>query len=628
MGWSTLLFAEKEHLCYKVTNKLLCEQFVDRLRQDFCLPEAENTVVNRQRNRLIAALDFGVKGEIADETVGRDACECAGFCTPPVEVPQEGFGAWLKDLYVKRGFLKSVLDATLNKKYLQEMYRETLVQEELKQCVVGIPMPRPILPATQKRPAINRVWEICPSEEEQEEQKAQEEDTIAAAEDEIATNAEEHPPVPKKKSSKSGNAMHAMQCVIGEDYSPILTGIFVNRVSYMGHCRDDYMCFESDYMNQAEPGRTLLEQSPADDPETPTLSVFDLSGNTDRDDDNTFMSRQASKLSRRGSDDSGRKEIVRFKSWGKSPASREYWTHRGIVYAELLKSPSTGMQKIVVIESGISTEPMALKQVQQWFAQHLELTGHNEIDPRKVLEIEDRDGNDMCMFMYSLCCAIGGVLKQDKENTDYHHLKEQCPSGSVCCPKTVETKTSPSVPVPWGPNTIRLLHVLSHGKLKGAPSMDIHHSSQGWASHDPISSSGPSLCVDPAALKDVFPNNEEQAASRSVAKASELRKTEDASNPNVVCRFVCQMDKNSGRRMVRNKPVPCVDGNGRKIDVRVGPVKQGTCVLSSYNVKNLINAHTAMQKEAMDKCAAFALKHLADGRNQLFLCSNCNVVVN
>ena len=158
--------------------------------------------------------------------------------------------------------------------------------------------------------------------------------------------------------------------------------------------------------------------------------------------------------------------------------------------------------------------------------------------------------------------------------------------------------------------------------------MDIHHSSQGWASHDPISSSGPSLCVDPAALKDVFPNNEEQAASRSVAKASELRKTEDASNPNVVCRFVCQMDKNSGRRMVRNKPVPCVDGNGRKIDVRVGPVKQGTCVLSSYNVKNLINAHTAMQKEAMDKCAAFALKHLADGRNQLFLCSNCNVVVN
>jgi hypothetical protein len=30
MGWSSILFGDKEHLCYKVSNKLVCEQFIGK----------------------------------------------------------------------------------------------------------------------------------------------------------------------------------------------------------------------------------------------------------------------------------------------------------------------------------------------------------------------------------------------------------------------------------------------------------------------------------------------------------------------------------------------------------------------------------------------------------------------
>jgi hypothetical protein len=370
MGWSTMLFAEKRLLCYKVTNKLVCEQFIDSLRNQFCLPEVDNTIVNRQRNRLIVALDFGVKGKVADETNARDACECAGFCAPPVNINMEkGYSHWVTDVFTKRGFIKNVIDKTINKKYLQEMYRESIVQEELKKCVVGIPMPRPILPKVTEKAMLTRAW------------------THEHLEQGERMEGEE---------GEDGEDSHEGHCRIGEDYDSTTTGIFVNRVSYMGHCKDDYMCFVSDYMNQAEPGRTLIETTPSDDPDTPTLSVFDLSGETERDDSSMFLINQALKKDK-FQKESG--DLVRFKAWGKSPESREYWTHKGIVYAELIKSPSTGMQKIVVVQSGLPKQHTALKQVQNWFRQHLELTGHNNMDPRKVLEIEDRDGNDMCMFM-------------------------------------------------------------------------------------------------------------------------------------------------------------------------------------------------------------------------------------
>ena len=554
MGWSAVLFAEKRHLCHKVTNKLVCEQFVEKLRREFCLPEASNTIVNRQRNKLIAALDFGVKGVSADETTARDACECSNFCTPNVEIPDGGLASWVSDLWKKQSLMKTVLDKTVNKDYLAEMYRESLVQQDLMQCVSGRPLPRPILPAKLGKPWEKKIW-----------------DTVT----------------PDDK----------MSCKEGDDVEPKLTGIFVNRVSYMGHCVDSKMCFESDYMNQGEPGRTLLETRPEADRDTPTLSVFDLSGEVTRDESNEFQAKQE----RKSRGDSA-KEIVQFRAWGKSPESREYWTHKGVVYAELLKSPSTGMPKIIVVSSGIPKEPNAGAQITQWFKKNWQMTGHNLVDPRRVLEIEDRDGNDMCMFMYSLCCAMGGILKQDKEAADFAHLSQQCPAGTVCCPQTGrDEKAATATPVPWGPNTIRLLHVLSHGKLKGAPPMEMNDPSQGWISNDPISSTGPSMCVDAQALKDVFPDAAVESKSRTV----ERKKAEDGDNPNVICRFECMMKEKGKSRFSISKSAPCTDKSGRKIDVRVGPVPRNQCVLSSFDPSRLMK-NSPMQNAAMQACKRFA----------------------
>lgn len=228
--------------------------------------------------------------------------------------------------------MKTVLDKTINKKYLKEMFRESIVQEELKKCVVGIPMPRPILPSVTEPPMLKRAWT--------------QDNNIGGSSGEEEEEGE----------GGSEGSEGQQQCQIGDDYDSTVTGIFVNRVSYMGHCRDDYMCFESDYMNQAEPGRALIETAPSNDPDTPTLSVFDLSGETERDDSSNFILNQAIK-SRSFKKES---DVVLFKAWGKSPESREYWTHRGIVYAELLKSPSTGMQKIVVVSVHRCVAPMRL----------------------------------------------------------------------------------------------------------------------------------------------------------------------------------------------------------------------------------------------------------------------------
>lgn len=302
--------------------------------------------------------------------------------------------------------------------------------------------------------------------------------------------------------------------------------------------------------------------------------------------------------------------------------------------------------------------------------------------------------------MYSLCCAIGGELKQDSLAMDYPSLKEMCPAGTVCCPltKSTEDNTVESItkessenvlqkadeeterlfktgkitkeerdsilkshseakkeipndvpvikateedgktkdttddtkedttnlldlgsvkgnPVPWTPNTVRLLHVLSHGKMIGAPPMESNDPAQGWLSHDPISKSGPGVCVNVQAFKDVFQTEELMSDSRTVAK----EKAGDAENPFVICRFVCQMhEKRKGFYKIKGKKeVPCTDKSGRMIDVRVGPIKRGHCT-------NTFDPRTSkMSLKAMEMCKKFTLKNFKqEGINK-----NCGVDV-
>jgi hypothetical protein len=726
MGWSAILFAEKKHLCNKVSNKLVCEQFIDHLRREFCLPETQNTVITRQRNRLIAALDFGVKGISSDETTARDACECANFCSPKVDTHQvlkQGMKGFVnKELY-QMGDDKRIVDSVSNQDYLAEMYREELITQELVQCVVGRPLPRAILPIEISSSLTHKVWL--------------------------------QPPSP----------VHT-HCKVNEDYEGTLTGIFINRISYMGHCREDHMCFESDYMNQGEPSRMMLEQKPAIDSSTPTLSIFDMSGDASRDDSDDFQAQQRMKGWKSGEN----ANVVKFKAWGMSPETSKDWTHRGIVYAELLKSPSTGMPKIIVIQSGIPKEPSASAQIAKYFKTHLQLTGRNLIDPRRVLEMEDRDGNDMCMVLYALCCSINGILQQDTNSPDYPALKEMCPAGTICCPVTSPNKLTASTfqfnadddalllqrserseregsevstssarrlvsgrrllkttdagflkkmrsfkkkktekvavdkdaaekaavidqavltetaekerskgeddvlntiperqpfaeeqpseeqpsedgkdgppektpimgpngatlkhsnakrhavhvpptthhPVPWSPFTIRLLHVLSHGKMEGAPPMESNDPAQGWASHDPISRTGPGMCVNKQAFKDAFQNLEALDDSRTAAS----KRVVDEDNPDVICRYVCQMKlKRTGTFAIGSKTTACVDKDGRKLDVRVGPVKKKHCVNNRFNPND-----SRMTKLAMHLCREYTLEH----KDALGIQENCGVDV-
>ena len=288
--------------------------------------------------------------------------------------------------------------------------------------------------------------------------------------------------------------------------------------------------------------------------------------------------------------------------------------------------------------------------------------------------------------MYSLCCAIGGELKQDSLAMDYPSLKEMCPAGTVCCPltKSTEDNTVESItkessenvlqkadeeterlfqtgkitkeerdsilkshgeakkeipkdvpvikptkedettkdttkdttddttkdttnfvdlgsvkgnPVPWTPNTVRLLHVLSHGKMIGAPPMESNDPAQGWLSHDPISKSGPGVCVNVQAFKDVFQTEESMSDSRTVAKENEL----------VICRFVCQKhEKRKGFYKIKGKKeVPCTDVSGRIIDVRVGPVKRGHCTKILKDKENEKHKTSKLSLKAMKMCKKF-----------------------
>merc|ERR1711865_56962 len=109
-------------------------------------------------------------------------------------------------------------------------------------------------------------------------------------------------------------------------------------------------------------------------------------------------------------------------------------------------------------------------------------------------------------------------------------------------------------PVPWTPNTVRLLHVLSHGKMIGAPTMESNDPAQGWLSHDPISKSGPGVCVNVQAFKDVFQTEESMSDSRTVAKENAGENAGDAEKELVICRFVCQKhEKRKGFYKIKGK---------------------------------------------------------------------------
>jgi hypothetical protein len=141
MGWSAVLFGPDEVLCDKVSNQIVCHDFLRRLRETHCTSAGDETGQHVRRSALISALDFGARGETPDSTTSRSACECAGFCVPEIEARDK----WelFYESNTERGWASIALSNAINKDGMRIQYEESLIRDELQTCVARKPQPTP-----------------------------------------------------------------------------------------------------------------------------------------------------------------------------------------------------------------------------------------------------------------------------------------------------------------------------------------------------------------------------------------------------------------------------------------------------------------------------------------------------
>ena len=594
MGWSAILFAEPRLLCNKVSNKVVCQSFVEKMRRTMCLGDADETMENRMRHRLVTALDFGARGNSPDQTTARDACECATYCVPEVPEPTKGAIKQFLDstLDTKKGLIAATHDLAWRGSANEERYREAKYREAMSSCIVEKPTPAPILrlldAKNSKDPKDHRQQRWRENWKHEKRWTTKTPDHWPSSD---PTNKSFDNGWPDRKKPEGevrdfkGQGICDMSKGTG-DTSPKLEGIFSNRVSYIGNCAEDELCFHTDDMSGGAPSETRLAYKPTDDEATPTLSVSDESSNAEVE------------QNRVRKNDYWKDRQQRFKAWGKAPEASD-WLFQGVVYAELVRA-SNGMPKIIVVQGGIPKADSwrrSLKNLWQSAQSAMQISGPNTNDPRLVLELEDRDGTDMCMWLYHVCCAMGGQLHRDESSRDVETKDKMCPAGTICCPRTGGNDLSLHdgkvgnyglhsgvglKPVPWHEDTINLLRVLSHGKLKHTPRMNIDDKAQGWLAHDPISATGPATCHrDTQVLRSVFPDGE------GTKQDSRQREKEHKEAAGWQCRFRCR--ESSG--YLRTKS--CLRNDGDKVEVTVDVAEKDDC---SWTIRTA-PAETAAMKQ-------------------------------
>eukprot|EP00939_MAST-03C_sp_MAST-3C-sp1_P001842 g1842.t1 len=528
MGWSAILFAPSEVLCDKTSNTIVCQSFVKALRQDLCRSPADETAVHMRRSALIAALDFGSKGENVDATTARSSCECSGYCVPEIDT-KKGWQLHFESS-TSRGWAGIVISNIFHKEAMRVQYEESLIRDELETCVARKPQPTPMLAAGLTECEKQRPW--------------------------MKPNA-------GPKISCDSNAV-----------LDVLTSYFTSTVAYIGHCKPGSFCFSFDALNQGDQSKAqLYKEGPPNDKGTPTLALTDIDLA-----DPDVAERRGNKFGVGALGD-----VVNFRAWGES--TNKPWTHRGIVYAELIVG-SKGLPKLVVVQSGLAknNHPNFFVQFARDFMNTLkgtlDLAGPNLNDPRRVVILEDRAGNNIggrdaegiahgaCAWLYHICCAIGGTMHTDPESPNHGALSKQCPRGTVCCPP--EEKDDAVRSAPWTQNTIDLLWTLSHGRLKGAPRMGMDDTRQGWQTQDPISGTGPSKCWggSPKKIREAFADHAAVADSRQARKEQSEREQSEIST----CEFWCK-EKTS----MMGTSARCVKSNGAKLYVSVEGVPKGQC---------------------------------------------------
>lgn len=135
MGWSAIYFAPIEVLCNAVSNHVLCEDYVHKMRKHMCANDVKDDGYHAKSRDIIAALDYGLMSQSRERSTSKQACECAGFCTPKLEKEvMQGFKEFLKkktNTLTKK--FKQMFETT-GKESLQIAYEESLIRDKLSQC--------------------------------------------------------------------------------------------------------------------------------------------------------------------------------------------------------------------------------------------------------------------------------------------------------------------------------------------------------------------------------------------------------------------------------------------------------------------------------------------------------------
>jgi len=122
-------------LCNAVSNHVLCEDYVNKMRKRMCANDVYDDGYHAKSRDIIAALDYGLMSQSRERSTSKQACECAGFCTPKLEKEvMQGFKEFLKkktNTLTKK--FKQMFETT-GKESLQIAYEESLIRDKLSQC--------------------------------------------------------------------------------------------------------------------------------------------------------------------------------------------------------------------------------------------------------------------------------------------------------------------------------------------------------------------------------------------------------------------------------------------------------------------------------------------------------------
>ena len=311
MGWSAIYFAPVEVLCTAVSNHVLCEDFVHKMRKHMCADDLHDDGFHAKSRDVIAALDYGLMGLSRERSTSKQACECAGFCTPKIDdAAMAGFKDYMKTKLNSLGKqIKQVFETT-GKESLKIAYEESLIRARLSQCEGGV---------------FNRVSLLSPKVTEWD-----------------------------KGSRERNHQMHGTQrdMAIGkkipfkEDWleKDELTSFTGNRIAYMGYCNEKTTsCFTFDEMNRGAISQLRFIGMDNNDKDT-VLEVTDVDPKDPAFAEKSMLNIATIRDKKKA--DSIESHLSKFSRWHK--VTHSDFERVGIVYAEVNKKEN-GVPQLVVV---------------------------------------------------------------------------------------------------------------------------------------------------------------------------------------------------------------------------------------------------------------------------------------